>query len=107
MGDQETPQAILKSLTERSLQSDELGMYWQDESLSWWWYRAPIETQALMIEAYDEVAGDTEKVEELKIWLLKQKQTQNSRYQRLSYLLVFSRPTVLSWIARVLTSCIP
>ncbi|MCP4464924.1 MAG: alpha-2-macroglobulin family protein, partial [Planctomycetaceae bacterium] len=77
MGDQETPQAILKSLTERSLQSDELGMYWQDERLSWWWYRAPIETQALMIEAYDEVAGDTEKVEELKIWLLKQKQTQN------------------------------
>ncbi len=77
MGDQETPQSILKSLTERSLQSDELGMYWQEESLSWWWYRAPIETQALMIEAYDEVAGDANKVEELKIWLLKQKQTQN------------------------------
>ena len=26
--------------------------------LSWWWYRAPIETQAMMIEAFDEVMND-------------------------------------------------
>ena len=30
-----------------------------------------------MIEAFEEVAGDREKVEDLKVWLLKQKQTQN------------------------------
>ena len=76
-GDRITPTAILKSLTERSLQEDEMGMFWREGDRSWWWYRAPIETQALMIEAFDEVAGDAEKVEELKIWLLKQKQTQN------------------------------
>jgi hypothetical protein len=45
--------------------------------LSWWWYRAPIETQALMLEAFDEVAGDTQAVEECRVWLLKQKQTQD------------------------------
>ncbi len=77
IGDQDTPMKIMKSLTERSLQEDELGMFWREGESSWWWYRAPIETQALMIEAYDEVARDSEKVEELKIWLLKQKQTQN------------------------------
>jgi uncharacterized protein YfaS (alpha-2-macroglobulin family) len=77
LGDKATPDAIMKSLTERSLQEDELGMFWREGERSWWWYKAPIETQALMIEAYDEVAGDKDKVEELKIWLLKQKQTQN------------------------------
>ena len=76
-GDLETPREILKSLTERSQTSDELGMYWQEDSARWWWYNAPIETQAMLIETYDEVAGDAEKVEECKIWLLKQKQTQN------------------------------
>src|SRR5213075_2894574 len=45
--------------------------------LSWWWYRAPIETQALMIEAFDEVMADAQAVEECKVWLLKQKQTQD------------------------------
>jgi len=77
LGDGETPAAIMASLTERSLQDDEMGMFWREGDRSWWWYKAPIETQALMIEAYDEVAGDKAKVEELKIWLLKQKQTQN------------------------------
>ena len=77
IGDGKTPAAIMASLTERSLQDDELGMFWREGDRSWWWYKAPIETQALMIEAYDEVAGDQTKVEELKIWLLKQKQTQN------------------------------
>jgi uncharacterized protein YfaS (alpha-2-macroglobulin family) len=77
LGDRATPAAIMKSLTERSLQEDEMGMFWREGDRSWWWYKAPIETQALMIEAYDEVAGDKAKVEELKIWLLKQKQTQN------------------------------
>jgi hypothetical protein len=45
--------------------------------LSWWWYRAPIETQAMMIEAFDEVMNDAQAVEDCKVWLLKQKQTQD------------------------------
>jgi len=52
-------------------------MFWRDTELSWWWYRAPIETQALMIEAFDEVAKDAKAVEDCKVWLLKQKQTQD------------------------------
>lgn len=77
-GDTETPSAILKSLKERSVSDEELGMFWRDtESRRWWWYHAPIETQALMIEAFAEVAEDEQAVENLKVWLLKQKQTQN------------------------------
>ena len=52
-------------------------MFWRETELSWWWYRAPIETQALMIEAFDEVMGDAAAVEECRVWLLKQKQTQD------------------------------
>jgi hypothetical protein len=76
-GDLATPTAIMRSLKERSVTDDELGRFWRDTELSWWWYRAPIETQALMIEAFDEVAGDAAAVEECQVWLLKQKQTQD------------------------------
>jgi hypothetical protein len=76
-GDKETPGAIMNSLRERAVRDEEMGMFWRDLEFSWWWYRAPIETQALMIEAFDEVAGDAEAVEECKVWLLKQKQTQD------------------------------
>jgi hypothetical protein len=76
-GDKETPQAIMKSIKERSVSDEELGMFWRDLELSWWWYRAPIETQAMMIEAFAEVAHDAQAVEDCKVWLLKQKQTQD------------------------------
>jgi uncharacterized protein YfaS (alpha-2-macroglobulin family) len=76
LGDATTATAIMKSLTERSLTDDEMGQFWREEGNSWFWYRAPIESQALMIEAFDEVLDDQASVEELKIWLLKQKQTQ-------------------------------
>jgi uncharacterized protein YfaS (alpha-2-macroglobulin family) len=76
--DKVTPQAMIKSFSERALHSEEMGMYWKNEH-GWYWYQAPIETQALMIEVYDEVAKDTKSVEDLKAWLLKQKQTQDWR----------------------------
>ena len=72
-----TPSDIMKSIKERSVTNEEMGMFWRDTELSWWWYRAPIETQALMIEAFDEVAKDDQAVEDCKVWLIKQKQTQD------------------------------
>ena len=76
-GNLATPADIMQSIKEYSVTDEELGMYWRDTERSWWWYRAPIETQALMIEAFDEVTGDAQAVEDCKVWLLKQKQTQN------------------------------
>ena len=76
-GDAETPLAVLKSIREFSVSNEEMGMFWRDTELSWSWFRAPIETQALMIEAFDEVLGDAQAVEDCKVWLLKQKQTQD------------------------------
>lgn len=76
-GDLQTPAQIMQSIREFSVTDEELGMYWRDLERSWWWHRAPIETQALMIEAFDEVLGDAQAVEDCRVWLLKQKQTQN------------------------------
>ncbi len=76
-GDASTPQDIVASIRERSVTDEEMGMFWRENEISWWWYRAPIETQAMMIEMFDEVAADKEAVEACKVWLLKQKQTQD------------------------------
>ena len=82
MDDAKTAGKIVKSLKENSITSDELGMYWKDNTNSWHWYQAPIETQALMIEAFSEVgnviqseAKNLQDIDNLKIWLLKNKQT--------------------------------
>jgi uncharacterized protein YfaS (alpha-2-macroglobulin family) len=66
---------IITLLSQNAQQNDELGMYWATNKAGWWWYQSPVETQALLIEAFDEVANDTKAVEEMKIWLLKNKQT--------------------------------
>jgi len=68
--------AIITSLRQRAKNSDELGMYWTDTDRGWFWWQAPIETHALMIELFDEVARDPQAVSDLQLWLLKQKQTQ-------------------------------
>jgi hypothetical protein len=72
----DTPTDIIKSLREHAVKSEELGMYFKGER-GWFWYQAPIETQALLIEAFDEIANDPNAVEDMKVWLLKQKQTQS------------------------------
>ncbi|TCD22040.1 hypothetical protein EZ456_18030 [Pedobacter psychrodurus] len=66
---------IITLLNQTAQQHGEMGMYWATNKAGWWWYQSPIETQALLIEAFDEVANDTKAVEEMKIWLLKNKQT--------------------------------
>ena len=76
-GSKTVPAKITKSLKEYSSSNEEMGMYWKDNKAGYYWYQAPIETQALMIEVFDEVAQDQTAVNDLKIWLLKQKQTQD------------------------------
>ena len=73
--DQNTSSKILKSLKETSITSDELGMYWKENTNSYYWYQAPIETQSVLIEAFSEIQNDINTIDNLKIWLLKHKQT--------------------------------
>ncbi len=66
---------IVKSIRQRALHHEEMGMYWKQNVAGYGWYQSPIETQALLIEMFDEVADDQATVEALKVWLLKHKQT--------------------------------
>ncbi|MDB5271034.1 MAG: hypothetical protein JWP58_4074 [Hymenobacter sp.] len=68
---------ILRALSENALHSPELGMYWKEVRGGYYWREAPTETQATLIEAFDEVRNDQKSVDEMKLWLLKQKQTHN------------------------------
>lgn len=74
--DAKTSEKILRALEENSITSEELGMYWKENTNSWYWYQAPIETQSLLIEAFSEIhPNDITTTDNLKIWLLKNKQT--------------------------------
>ncbi len=75
--DVNTPKAILKSLKESAIRNDEMGMYYKDAAEGWWWYEAPIERQALVVEALEEIDNDIQTADDLRTWLLKNKQTNN------------------------------
>ena len=67
---------IVASLKDRSIYNEELGMYWKGMLQGgYYWYNAPIETMALLMEAFDEVTDDTESLDKMRRWLLKNKQT--------------------------------
>jgi len=75
-GNNEAAKKIEKSLMERSLQNDEMGIYW-NEGTGYRWFELPIERHALMIEYLTEASAETHIIDELKKWLLLNKQTNN------------------------------
>jgi hypothetical protein len=73
-----TPKAIIRSLKENAIVKEEMGMYWKEWTTGgYYWHQAPVESQAMMIEAFMDIDKDNTTVDDLKTWLLKQKQTQN------------------------------
>lgn len=75
-GDRKEALDLLRRLKEKSLTSDEMGMYWRDNRSGWCWYQRPVETQALLIQAFSEITpDDRQTIGQMQQWLLKQKQT--------------------------------
>ena len=66
---------VLFAVEEKSTMSDEMGKYWKVNQSGWAWHQAPIETQTIIIEAYNEIKNDIESIEAMKVWLVKNKQT--------------------------------
>jgi len=69
-----TANDIQKSLRELSFKSDEMGMYWKIGN-GYRWNEQPIQSHALIIEFFNEMQNSTTEVDLMKIWLLKNKQT--------------------------------
>lgn len=76
--DATTAKDIIRSLKENAINKEELGMYWKEwTNGGYYWYQAPVESQAMMIEAFMDIDKNNTTLNDLKTWLLKQKQTQN------------------------------
>lgn len=77
LGDSKAANNLVKSIMELAVKSDEMGMYWKENAAGWLWYNSPIETQVMLIEAAHEVdaAKYANAIEDMKVWLLKNKQT--------------------------------
>lgn len=76
-GEQALAQKVIANLKSYAQTSDEMGMWWKKEGYGFMWNEAPIERQALLIEAFNTITKDADAVEQMQTWLLKQKQTQN------------------------------
>ncbi len=68
---------IIDSLMLEAIHSEEEGIYWKRNRWGWYWYHAPIETQAVLIEAVNEIKNDRELIDAMRLWLLRQKRTQS------------------------------
>ena len=90
---------IYSSLKEKMIVHSELGNYWNDQA-GYYWYNNSIEKQAIMIELYDELGADQETIDGLKLWLLKNKQTNNWRSSKATasacYAFMLNRVPVIS-----------
>lgn len=75
LGNTVLAKSIMKSIVERSITTEEMGMYWKENERGYYWYQAPIETQSLIIEALYTIQQDQKSVNNAKIWLLRNKQT--------------------------------
>lgn len=76
-GDTLSAKRIITALRETASNNEEWGMYWIENKPGWYWYNAPVETQALLIEAFTEIDSDNTATDAMKVWLLKQKQNKN------------------------------
>ncbi|MFG0589621.1 alpha-2-macroglobulin [Myroides odoratimimus] len=76
-GSDKKAESIVKGIMETAVESDEMGMYWKNNTAGWLWYQAPIETQVAILEATNEVNKEryANAIEQMKVWLLKNKQT--------------------------------
>lgn len=76
--DEKTAKAITASLKQNAITNEEMGMYWKEFTTGgYYWYQAPVESQALMVEVFSDIDGNVKTVDDIKTWLLKQKQVQN------------------------------
>lgn len=73
-GKEKAAKAILASLLEYAIKNADIGMYWK-YATSYYWYTAPVESQSLIINAFDEIGGYSKEVDQMRTWLLSQKQT--------------------------------
>lgn len=67
---------FMQSLMEYSVVTDEIGRYFDTPKARYSWFSYKIPTEVAAMEAIQRITKDTKAIDEMKRWLLKQKQTQ-------------------------------
>lgn len=67
---------FMQSLMEYSVVTDEMGRYFDTPKARYSWFSYKIPTEVAAMEAIQRITKDTKAIDEMKHWLLKQKQTQ-------------------------------
>ena len=67
---------FMQSLMEYSVVTDEMGRYFDTPKARYSWFSYKIPTEVAAMEAIQRITKDTKAIDEMKRWLLKQKQTQ-------------------------------
>jgi uncharacterized protein YfaS (alpha-2-macroglobulin family) len=68
--------AIVKSLREHATRKPDLGMFWANNNTRSFMFQSATCVHTFIMEAFRETGASTAEMDELKLWLLKQKQTQ-------------------------------
>ena len=72
MGNEKTAKLMIQSFKETAQKNEQIGMYWPKKYFS---FESHIATHANIMAAFAEIDKDEEMIDQLRVWLLTQKQT--------------------------------
>ena len=75
-GKPDIARAIVKSLREHASRKPDLGMFWANSRAYSFFFNNAIANQTFIMKAFYETGASSQEMDEMKLWLLKQKQTQ-------------------------------
>ena len=96
-------EAIVTSLRERALQSEEFGMYWKYDR-GFHWNELPVETHTRLMEAFRAVDPRPDELNEMRLWLLSNKRTNHWETTKSTAAAVFA---IVSGGTRLTTASAP
>ena len=67
---------ILQSLREHASHKEDMGMFWANNNTHTFMFQSATAIHTFIMEAFDQVGSTSAEMDEMKLWLLKQKQTQ-------------------------------
>ncbi len=69
-------QAIVRSLREHASHKEDLGMFWANNTTRAFMFQSATAVHTFIMEAFAKTGATPQEMDEMKLWLLKQKQTQ-------------------------------
>lgn len=114
IGREKEAKEIMEAIRQQAVNSRELGMYWKSPYVGrkgcfyYPWYEAPIERQAILIEAFNEISPNEKELNAMKQWLLTQKKgnywsNTKATAEAVYALLLNSSPEALGASATIIT----